>query len=55
MPRVGVGGMMTRTTGRAGQHQAIDGTDGWVNLGSSSGGTARPGRYFLNMPQCPAS
>lgn len=41
---------MTRTTGRAGQQQALDGTDGSVNLGSSNGLTSRAGAYFLNMP-----
>lgn len=41
---------MARTTGRAGQQQARDGTDGSVNLGSSNGLTSHPGAYFLNMP-----
>src|SRR5215469_1618851 len=41
--------MMTRTTGRAGQQQARDGTDGSVNLGSSNGLTSAAGAYFLNM------
>src|SRR5262249_30096365 len=41
--------MMTRTTGRAGQQQARDGTDGSAKIGSSNGLTSGAGAYFLNM------